>query len=538
MKNEIGRNYHETEPSLINYPNRWLVFWLLWGLVFRLTIGAILPAGYDETYYYLYVHYLDFSYFDHPLLVAFTTGFGTWLTGIVNPFTIRLAPIFLYCGTLYFLYLTGKRLFSTRSGLMSLVLATQIPFFTVGFGVLTLPDSPLMFFWSLSLFLASWEFFRSSEYHPSWRILVLSITIGFACLGKYHGFLLGLGLVIFCLLSKNHRKALWSGWTVLGLGLFLLTISPLLIWNYRYDWVSFQFQSGRALPDRGYSILDLLVTFLVSNAYLFPGFGFCLWWVNLQKLWHSLKGKISAQEGLILAVGVPVFLGFTLMGGYRQILPSWHMPGFFTGTLLFGNQVILWQELYPKRIRNWLWSSGVIILFLLTIALFHTSFGIFQKGGKYAIAGGFWDIRQDPSTELVDVVQMRKLFLSDQDLQKELEMTDFIFCNNFFLAGQVGMALVKEVKQPITVFDQDIRGFAFWEDDRAWLGKNGLYITSYLFAEDLSKYEDYFDKITFIKEIPLQRGGQVAQVFQVYRADNLRKTYPRPYGINKVPPMH
>lgn len=158
----------------------------------------------------------------------------------------------------------------------------------------------------------------------------------------------------------------------------------------------------------------------------------------------------------------------------------------------------------------------------------------FRRGGKYAIGGGFWDIKQDPSTELVDVVQMRRVFLQDQELQKLLSAADFIFCNNFFLAGQVGMALAPEVKQPITAFDQDIRGFAFWEDDRQWLGKNGLYITSQLFAEDLKKYDGYFAKLTFIKEIPLFRAGQISQTFLLYYAQNLLKTYPRPYGINAI----
>ncbi|MFN3360408.1 MAG: ArnT family glycosyltransferase [Pseudanabaenaceae cyanobacterium] len=513
-----------------------MAFWLGWGLLVRLTIGAVLPAGYDETYYYLYVHYLDWSYFDHPVLVALTTGVGTWLTGAVTPFTIRIGAILLYTGTLFFFYLTAKRLFNERSALFALVLATLIPFFTVGFGVLTLPDSPLMFFWSLSLYLTSGEFFRLSEtYRPSWRILLISITIGLACLGKYHGFLLGLGLVLFCVLSNRYRRALWSKWTILGFVLFLLTISPLLWWNYQWDWVSFKFQSGRAVPDRYYNFLDLLLTFLVSNAYLFPSLGLPLWWVSMQKLGQGLLGKVSEQEKLILAVSVPVFLGFTLMGGYRQILPSWPMPGFFTATLLVGERVSIWYDRYPKGVRNWLWSSGLIIFFLLTIALLHTSYGILQKGGKYAIGGGFWDIKHDPSTELVDVVQMRRVFLQDATVQEQLKTVAFIFCNNFFLAGQVGMALVPQVSQPVTALDRDLRGFAFWADDRSWLGKDGLYITSQLFAEDLRKYDGYFDRLTFVKAIPLYRGGQVAQTFLIYRAERLLQTYPRPYGINRVP---
>jgi len=38
--------------------------------------------GFDEAYYYLYSLHLDWSYFDHPVLVALT-GFGPWVTGVI-----------------------------------------------------------------------------------------------------------------------------------------------------------------------------------------------------------------------------------------------------------------------------------------------------------------------------------------------------------------------------------------------------------------------------------------------------------------------
>jgi len=49
-------------------------FFAGWGLLFRCVIAFWLYP-FDEAYYYLYLH-LDWSYFDHPVLVALTTGFG------------------------------------------------------------------------------------------------------------------------------------------------------------------------------------------------------------------------------------------------------------------------------------------------------------------------------------------------------------------------------------------------------------------------------------------------------------------------------
>jgi len=59
-----------------------------WGLLFRCVIAFWLYPGFDEAYYYLYSLHLDWSYFDHPVLVAHNC-FGP-VTGVVSQFTIRL----------------------------------------------------------------------------------------------------------------------------------------------------------------------------------------------------------------------------------------------------------------------------------------------------------------------------------------------------------------------------------------------------------------------------------------------------------------
>jgi 4-amino-4-deoxy-L-arabinose transferase-like glycosyltransferase len=421
--------------------NRWEAKWAIaiigWGLLTRLVIATFLPPGFDEAYYYNYTLYPNLSYFDHPPLVGLVTGLGVWLTGEVSQLTIRLGSIFLYTGTLIFFYLTSGKLFGARVATLSLAIATSIPFFQVGFGTLILPDSPLMFFWFASLYLAACEFFSEATYKPSSKLAGLGFLVGLAFLGKYHALLLGLGLIGFCGFSPNHRRALISGWSFAGLVLFLIAVSPVVIWNSQHQWVSFLFQSTRAIPSAGYRFDNLLVTFLVGIGYLFPTFGIAIWWTNLRALGQILttsKYRIfnlnldenQQKQLLILAVSLPIFLGFTLMGGYRQILPSWHMPGFLGATLILGQQAAIAQERNPKLVRNWLWGSGVTVMVILTLALAHVANGLVQKGGDSAVMGGFWSAKDDPSTQLIDVQQIRQAFKDNPILKSELIKATYI----------------------------------------------------------------------------------------------------------------
>ncbi|MBD2101418.1 glycosyltransferase family 39 protein [Leptolyngbya sp. FACHB-261] len=528
--------------------NRW-VFLLGWGLVLRAAIAAWLPPGFDEAYYFAYSLNPRLSYFDHPPLVAFTTGLGPWLTGEVSQFTIRLGTLLLYTASLYLLYLTSQKLFSNKVATLTLAIATVIPFFQVGFGVLTLPDTPLLFFWSASLYLAVNEFFaHSAIYRPSYRLVGLGLLLGLTCLGKYHGFILGLGLVAFCLTSSNHRSALKSPWTALAVVLFLSALTPVWLWNIQHDWVSFRFQATRAIPEAAYNPERLLGTFLVGIGCLFPTFGFPLWWVSLRTaFWRIVpsgfakknhnysahQSLIQQKQSLILWVSLPLILGFTLLGGYRPVLPSWHMPGFWGATLLLGAWVAQVQEKTPQRVHYWLWGSGVSIVLLFTVVLLHVNTGLLQKDGDQALLGGWVPVQSDASIQLTDIQQLRQGFAQSPQFSAELAKADFVFTNRFFLSGYVAMALAPLFTKPITCFDVDPRGFAYWSQAQQWLGKSALYVTSELYEgnlESLSRYQDYFAAMTHLGRITIRRGGADIQVFNIYRCEQQLRPYPWPYG--------
>ncbi len=512
--------------------HRSLLLLLLAGLLGRGAIAALLPPGFDEAYYFLYTQHLDWSYFDHPLMVAWSTGLGVWLTGHVSPFTIRIGTLLLYTGALGCLYGTAARLFSRRAALLTVAIASLIPIFMLAFGVMTLPDGPLMFFWSATLFVAVEEFFRDRDrYRPSPRLALLGLLVGLACLSKYHGVMLGFGLVGFCVTSAPHRAVWRSPWTLVAVVLFGLAIAPIVGWNLQHDWVSLRYQSGRAVPDRGYSLLELVGTWLIGVAYLFPSFGFPLWWVSGRTLLP--KFRPTPPERLILWVSLPLMLGFTLMGGYRPILPTWAMPGFFGATLLLGKQAAQWQEQSPQGVRRWLWGSGLIISTILLVALSHVTLGTLQKSSQFAWFGGLLAPQADASVQLLDIHQVRQGFAQSPELSAALQSADFVFTSEIFLAGQVAMAIAPLNPPPLTCFNDDLRGFAFWSSAEDWVGKTGLYVTSSRLP-DVQDYAPYFQSIQPVGTIPLQRGGAIVETLQVYQANTLLQPFPRPYDVNRA----
>lgn len=514
---------------------------LVGGLLFRAIVAFYLYPGFDEAYYYLYTLNLDWSYFDHPPLVALATSFGPWITQQVSQFTIRLCPLLLYTGSLIFLYLTSLHLFSKEVAIITLGITSMIPIFQIGFGILTLPDSSLMFFWAVCLYLSSKEFFdQQSHYQPTYKLTIISILVGLSCLGKYHGFILGLGLVGFCLTSHRYRCALFSKWTLLGSVLFVVTLSPVMIWNAQHDWISFTFQLGRAVPHQQYQLTKLIWNWLKSILCLWPGFGMPMWWTVFAAIRNQFISPVEAtltnpliyKQRFILFVSLPIVLGFTIMGGYREILLTWPMPGFWVMTLLLGYYASQWKKFYPRTVKYWLASSGLSITFICILALAHFHSGFFQKPNTSPWGISIWPLTEDTTTQNFDIQQLRQEFIESPTLMQGLLESDFIFTNQIFMAGQVAMAVTPLSEIPITSFSEDLRGFAFWSESDEWLGKNGLYMTSASFRnldDNLDTYKAHFQSISKLGEVPLYRGGQVVEIIELFQAKKLLQAYPRPY---------
>ncbi len=542
-----------------DHGQRGLMGLLLGGLIYRTIVAIWLLPGFDEAYYYLYSRHLNWSYFDHPVMVALATGLGWWTTGIISPLTIRVGALLLYGISLMLLYLAARRMYNPAVGQMTMAFGTLMPLIVIAFGILTSPDNGLMLFWSATLLAALWEFFPNrrrlnhygvigNAYIPTWRVALLGGLVGLACISKYHGFILGLGLVGFCLSRRPYRKVFQSPWLLASVGCFALALFPLLYWNAQHDWISFRFHLGMRF-DGGtnepnpFRLGQMISYWLLSNVYLFPLFGLPLWWVTLrqagQQLMLSLTPSWDPQEAqgrdqlaLVLWLSLPIALLFTVLGGKQQIFPAWPAPGYWGLLIVLGAQTVIWQRRRPRLVQRWLWGSGLFLAILSVVALLHLQLGFLQQPSRYAPFGGLIPVEQDGSTELIDTLQLRRLIADDPQLQDVLPEVGFIFTNEYYLGGYFDMAIHPLRDVPLTAFSPDPRGFAFWFNPTEWLGQDALYMTLDRFAQNpdiLAQYQLLFESVEPLTTLNLRRGGEVTETIHVFKASGFKKPYVYPY---------
>ena len=131
---------------------------LIWLLVISAVVRSILAAwmefGNDEVYYWAYALYPDWSHFDHPPMVGWVIQLFSLNLLLDSEFFIRLASIVFMTANTYIIYRIGKDLKDAQTGLYAALLYTASIYAFVITGIFIMPDTPLMLFWLLSVWMA------------------------------------------------------------------------------------------------------------------------------------------------------------------------------------------------------------------------------------------------------------------------------------------------------------------------------------------------------------------------------------------------
>jgi len=481
--------------------------WLTIGLfsLFRIIISAIIQPGFDESYYGLYSYHLAPGYFDHPPLVAFSAGFGRFITGITSPLTLRLGAILLFIGTLVLLYKLTSQIFNKKAGLIAVVLANLIPYFSVGLGAFVIPDNFLGFFWLASLF----AFYRIIKKEDKKYFFVLGLTGGLALLSKYHAVLLIFSLFLALLLIKENRKWLKTPYPYLSFIIAIILFLPNIIWNYQNDWISYTYQFGKSAEGFKFSGLLFFQGIMVQMGYLLPWHMFIL----IASIVWSWKKKDRDYAWLLPVAIVPIIV-FTIIGGTRKILPHWPMPGYLAAIILSAGKIKEWKA---KNINRYLSITGLITIVLISLLTIQAEYGILnlRPKGDVTLDGQGWK-------KLGKYLTKEKLLNEDS----------FLFTRKWFLSGELDYAL--ENRYPVTVFNHNSsHSFSFWVNHKNLKGQDGIFISTNRYKTDpLKKYSQYFLHIEKIHSLQTYRHGQKAKTFYIWLCKDYQGNFPFAYGAS------
>jgi hypothetical protein len=191
----------------------------------------------DEAYYKLFSEHLDWGYFDHPPIVALMIKASSFL--FPGNLGIRFLTLVLQLFTLLLIWMTIEGKKSGDRGVFTFFIVSGSLFMFTGYGVITTPDAPLLFF--TALFLFSYRRFISSQKWPDMLLLALAM----ACLvySKYQAVLvIGLAVMSNFLLLKRFR--FW----IAGI-LAIILILPHFWWQFSHDFPSLQYHLAYRLEN-------------------------------------------------------------------------------------------------------------------------------------------------------------------------------------------------------------------------------------------------------------------------------------------------
>ena len=305
---------------------------------------------YDEAYYWYFSTQLDWGYFDHPPMVAWMIALGGVL--FKGTLGVRLLGVLMAASTYLLIWetISGEKKQQHINSFIVLLFSMTL---LNAYGFFSLPDSPLLFFTALLLFLLK-RFYQEE----SWT-LSMSIGLVMAALmySKYHAVLVILGVIFGNLKLLKNPKA-WA-----ALGVSLLAYTPHLYWLYKYEFVSVAYHLFER-SNRAYDFFDFGLGYFVN---LIAIFGFCFpfiyWGLYLATKQLKAQSKDMRLQKSMIGMAITVLAFFFISSFNRRIQTQWIV------VICIPIAIMVFEIILKNpSLKKQLWVSGLlniaVILFL------------------------------------------------------------------------------------------------------------------------------------------------------------------------------
>lgn len=340
----------------------------------RCVLASVVEFGNDEVYYWTYAKSPDWSHFDHPPMVGYVVQLFTLNLLFDSVFAIRLAAIVMMSVNTYVAFLVGRQIKDERNGLWSAILFTSSVYVFILTGTFVLPDTPLAFFWLLSLLMLV-KYFKGNERQPK-HLLLAGLFIGLSMLSKYSGVFLWVGVGLYILLF--NRSELKNKWLYVSVLISFVCFLPVLVWNMGNQFVSFTFHTERV----GYQgivnpvgfVRELVLELVYNNPVLAVlGFVAAVMFMRRKDFMETETGR------LLLCISLPLLLLFWMFSFIRPVLPHWNAPSYMT--LIFMVPPMLAQK-SAKHLRGYGMASLATLLVVVAFGFAEIRYGVIDLSAK------------------------------------------------------------------------------------------------------------------------------------------------------------
>ena len=427
-----------------------------WVLLIGLTLWKVFLAGnldiiQDEGYYYYWSLFPQLSYFDHPPLTAWAMTLARQLFGDTI-WSVRFWP--LAAGFVFPIVgrALAREIFTDETANRAGNLLVLCPVFA-GNGLFMTPDTLFALFWSLAI-LATCRAIQEAEGATRWWLLA-GLWAGLGFLSKYNMVLYFLGLAILFFVMPGKRSNILAGGLLSGI-IALIIFSPVIIWNFQQDWLSFRFQLQHGFSQGGIRPWVTFPEYLGGLLLLATPV------LGVLAIWSSTRSMVSKEAGRrFLAVffwAVAAFFGFVAIKSKIEV--NWMMLAFFSGIILVAAD---WLG-YGRNLRR------VTVGLLVTVILAGFIYLSLPRDVALSIGGHSLDIgRMDEFYGGHDVAAAVRA-------KTKAFQVDFICVDRHARFGEIAF-YAPELRPKLWLPKKGAQRFP-WIDDRQWKDKTALLVSN------------------------------------------------------------
>ncbi len=315
----------------------------------------------DEAHYWEWSRRLDLSYYSKGPLIAYLIYIGTYFFGDTVLGVSFFAIVFSFLSS-FFLFLAGKELYDTKTGVVAGVAYQIIPLFSI-YGVLFTIDSPFIFFWILSIFLFLKSLNLCKPSNKSGNIILwilLGISIGLGLLAKYSMAFFYICAFLYMIFHKEKRKLLFTKNPYVSFLISMLLFLPVIIWNAKNNWVTLRHTAGQAHTSDGlqFQIKDF-IEFIGSQ------FGVITPLLLIIIIYSLFLYRKKETGNFLFWFSIPVLVFFILKSIQGKVQGNWPMPGYITGLIAFS--VFSVEQMSCRKTWFKIIILSILISFSITI---------------------------------------------------------------------------------------------------------------------------------------------------------------------------
>ena len=481
-----------------------LLVFLIVITAFRIFYSQSIELFFDEAYYWDWARHLDLSYLDQPPLVAYLIAASTKIFGNTE-MAIRLPAVIFSAATSIVIFFFARTMFrSEKYALISVFLLNLILLFNVD-SVLMLPDTLLIFFWVLTLYL----FYLAIRINPRYWYLA-GLSLGLALLSKCIGVLLIPVIGLTLLLIQENRRWLSRKEVYLSFFIALMIFSPVIYWNITHDFLSFRFQLGHGLNNDGIPLYSLGNFIVTQPLILSPPVSLIIFASIFITGFISLRKRDDRFLLLFLSGFVPIVF-FGLISIKSRIEPYWAIeayPAMVISIPIICRWLIQKNGFFLKKmVKPSLLSLGALSL-MLNISAFATPGNSFLTSipiSKELVAKVYgWKELGAKISELAD--DETKILASDYHIAGEL---------GFYMPGH----------PQVYAFNPDGRlsQYNLWFDAKKFKNKKVLFVAPK--SKDTEGFlAKNFKSFKKIKDLTIGKKSMILKEYSVYQVKLKLKT--------------